>query len=86
MSVASSRSRLEGSVPPILPSVFDETNIMANTAVRHKIQQQQQRKKEKRKKEQTKKKKKKKEEKEEEEEEEIDGRHRTSQICFCFPV
>ena len=41
MSVGSSRSRLEGSVPPILPSVFDETNIMANTAVRHKIQQQQ---------------------------------------------
>ena len=59
MSVASSRSRLEGSVPPILPSVFDETNIMANTAVRHKIEQQQKKKEEKRKKNKEKKKRKK---------------------------
>ena len=37
MIVASSRSRLEGSVPSILTSVFDETKIMADTAVDHKI-------------------------------------------------
>ena len=37
MSVGSSRSRLEGSVPSISPSVFDETKIMADTAVDHKI-------------------------------------------------